>query len=443
MTDNRVESTQQGREKLFNLNSEDLANMLRDLAKWLGISLVLGTLSGGASAVFLISLEWATDYRVNNPSIVHALPVIGLGIGYIYHKYAGDAAKGNNLVIEEVNSNNGRIPLRMAPMVLLGTVGTHLFGGSAGREGTAIQMGASMADYVWEKIGLSKEDRKLMIMAGISGGFSSVFGTPVAGLIFGLEVQSLGRIKYDGLIPCLFTAFIGDYVTRLIGATHSHYPQVITTGIDLVSLLKFSASGIIFGLVSIAFIELIHAIRKLLWRYFPWSPVHPFIGGVVLLAMTFLVGSQDFLGLSLPLIQDSLRTSVPSNTFLIKLVFTAVTLGSGYLGGEVTPLFVIGSTCGYFLGNVLGVDPYLMASAGFVSVFAGCSNTPLACSIMAIELFGGGVASYAIPSCYLAYLASGHRGIYSTQRVEVPKNSCTEIEPDECLSDFQKRRNHG
>lgn len=441
MTDTQVGTRKElSKKRLLNLYPEDLANTLKDYTKWLGISLILGTLSGAASAVFLISLGWATDYRVSHPRIVYVLPLVGLAIGYIYHRYAGDAAKGNNLVIEEVNSNKGRIPLRMAPLVLLGTVGTHLFGGSAGREGTAIQMGASMADSVWERLRLSREDRKIMIMAGISGGFSSVFGTPVAGMVFGMEVQSLGRIKYDGLIPCLLTAFIGDYVTRLIGATHSHYPQVATISIDIVNLLKFSAAGILFGLISILFIELIHVIKKLLKTHVPWSPAHPFIGGAVLLVLTYLSGSQDYLGLSLPMIQDSLRTGVPSYTFLLKLVFTAVTLGSGYLGGEVTPLFVVGSTCGYFLGGVFGVDPYLMASAGFVAVFAGCSNTPLACSIMAIELFGGGIASYAIPACYMAYLASGHRGIYSTQRVEVPKNSCIELEPDECLHEYQERR---
>lgn len=426
--------------RLINLNPQDFGLLLKDLLKWTPISIVLGILSGAASAVFLISLKMVTEYRVSHPNIVYVLPFAGLLIGYVYHKYAGLAAKGNNLVIEEVNSNKGHIPLKMTPLVLIGTVLTHLFGGSAGREGTAIQMGASMADSVWSFLGLSREYRKLMLMAGISGGFSSVFGTPVAGLVFGLEVQSLGKIKYDGLIPCLITAFVGDYVTRIIGATHSHYPQIVTVGLDLVSLLKFSVAGILFGFVSIAFIELIHVIKKVLKTSFPWSPIHPFIGGVTLLIMTYLEGSQEYLGLSLPMIQDSLRTGVFGYAFIIKLLFTAVTLGSGYLGGEVTPLFVIGSTCGYFLGIVFGVDPYLMASVGFVAVFAGCSNTPLACSIMAIELFGGGIASYVIPTCYMAYLASGHRGIYSTQRVEVAKNMTVEIESDISLAENQERK---
>ena len=431
-------------DKLFNLNLRDFRNLLQNLIKWILIGGLIGILSGTASAIFLISLNWATNTRISNQNIIYILPVTGLIIGYIYHRYAGIAALGNNLVIEEIHKNQNQIPLKMAPLVYLGTVATHLFGGSAGREGTAIQMGASLADELRRLTGLGNIDRRLMIMAGISGGFGSVFGTPVAGLIFGMEVQKLGRIRYDGLIPCLVSSYIGDYVTRGLGATHSHYPQITAMAIDTLTLAKLALMGLIFGLASIIFIELIHGIKHILTLKFKWKPIHPVIGGTALLLLVHLLQTTDYLGLSLPLISKTMDgTGVVWYAFLLKILFTAITLGSGYLGGEVTPLFVIGSTLGYALGGFFGVDPTLMASVGFVSVFAGCSNTPLACSIMAVELFGGEITSHVIVSCYMAYLASGHRSIYGTQRVTVPKTPETEIHPDESLLEYIERIDSG
>jgi H+/Cl- antiporter ClcA len=329
----------------------------------------------------------------------------------------------------------------MAPFVLFGTVMTHLFGGSAGREGTAIQMGASLADGVRRLLRLSPEDRRLMLMAGISGGFGSVFGTPVAGFVFGMEVQSVGRIRYEGMVPCLVAAIVGDLVTRAWGVTHALYPALVNVEIDPLLLVKVVIAGIAFGLTSILFVELIHTVKHLHNRYLKYPPLRSFVGGAVIVGLMLIVDTQDYLGLSLPLIQQSLDgTGVPTFAFLLKLIFTAITLGSGFLGGEVTPLFVIGSTLGFTLGGLLGVDPTFMASIGFVAVFAGASNTPLACSLMALELFGGGSALYIVVGCVIAYLASGHRGIYVTQIVNSPKAHGVDIPADESLRAIAERR---
>jgi H+/Cl- antiporter ClcA len=389
-------------------------------------------------------LQWATNFRLANPTLLFLLPVVGLLLGWIYHRFAGTAARGNNLIIEEVHINKEPIPVKMAPLVLLGTVLTHLFGGSAGREGTAIQMGSSLADWLHRRLGLSREDRRMMLMAGISGGFGSVFGTPVAGFVFGLEVQSLGRIRYEGILPCLIAALVGDLATRAWGVAHTHYPALINIEPDLVLILKVVAAGIAFGLTSLLFIELTHSIKHIAKQLLPWSPLRPLVGGVVIIGLVLLIGSQDYLGLSLPLIQQSLKaTGVVAFAFLFKLVFTAVTLGSGFLGGEVTPLFVIGSTLGYTVGRVLGVDPVFMASIGFVAVFAGASNTPLACALMGMELFGGGSALYLILGTFVAYLASGHRSIYVTQRVDTPKVLGLDILAEESLEALSERRSQG
>lgn len=429
---------------LFHLHPADFVALLRLIAKWTLRGIIIGLLCGTASAIFLTALAWATQIRLEQPWLLWWLPVAGLFVGWIYYRFGGAAAQGNNLVIDEVNRSRATIPLRMAPLVLLGTVITHLFGGSAGREGTAIQMGASLADSVHRLLGFSPADRRMTLMAGISGGFGSVFGVPVAGAIFGMEVQSVGRIHYEGLIPCFVAAYVGDLVTRAWGVPHAHYPQLANVAIDPWLLLQVSAAGIVFGLTSLWFVELTHGIKRLMALPAMWAPLYPLIGGILIIGLTQFAGTDDYLGLSLPLIEQSLDGSgVVAYAFLLKLLFTAITLGTGYLGGEVTPLFVIGSTLGYTLGTFLGVDPTWLAAIGLVAVFAGASNTPLACAIMGVELFGGGGALYFFLACVVAYLVSGHRGIYGTQVVGVPKVPHLEVLENENLHALIARRQNG
>lgn len=409
--------------------------------KWSVLGSVAGMFAGTASWIFLTSLQWATATRVANPLLLYGLPFVGLLMGWLYAKFGGTAVQGNNLVIEEVNSNRSRIPVRMAPLVLLGTIVTHLCGGSAGREGTAIQMGASLADGVRRLLNLQGEDRRLLLMAGISGGFGSVFGVPVAGFVFGMEVQGVGRIRYDGIIPCLVASFIGDLVARSLGTPHAHYPHLAAIPLDFFLLLKIGTAGVCFGLTSLLFIELTHAIKDFTARFVGSPLITPIVGGVTIILLTFLVGTYDYLGLSLPLIVDSVEgAGVVPWAFALKLLFTAVTLGTGYLGGEVTPLFVIGSTLGYALSGPLEVSSGLLASVGLVAVFAGASNTPLACALMGIELFGGAAAPYIFLGCVVAYLASGHRGIYTSQRIHQPKTRLTDLQPDDTLRSVRTRR---
>jgi H+/Cl- antiporter ClcA len=411
---------------VFHLDWDEHLAFLKMLVKWVALGSVVGALAGAASAVFLISLNWATNVRIDHPQLLFLLPAAGFAVGWVYYRYAGPAIRGNNLVIEtvsfrEAQGASGKIPLRMAPMVLAGTIITHLFGGSAGREGTAIQMGASLAGAMRRALRLNDADRRLMVMAGISGGFGSVFGTPIAGFVFGMEVQNVGQMRYEGVVPCL-TAAVGDLMTRALGATHSHYPHLADMGVDFGLLAKVTLAGIAFGLASLLFIELTHLVKRLCKRFFGWSPLHTVADGFAIIALTLLLGTQDYLGLSLPLIQRSVTgEGVPSSAFLLKIIFTASTLGTGFLGGEVTPLFVIGSTLGYALAGPLGLQPAFLASIGFVAVFAGASNTPLACALMGMELFGGGSPIYLALGCFIAYLASGHRGIYVTQVVGTPK----------------------
>lgn len=437
--------TQKRVEDRVNFYFGDSVSLVCFAAKWGGVGIIVGILAGSASALFLTSLAWMTQARLENPWLVWLLPLAGLLVGWLYWRFGGSAVQGNNLVIDEVNRDQSPIPLRMAPFVLFGTLITHLFGGSAGREGTAIQMGASLADTVGRLLRrfpwLASLDRRMVLMAGISGGFGSVFGVPVAGAIFGMEVQRVGRVRYEGLIPCLVASYVGDLVTRAWGVPHAHYPQWAAHSIDPWLLLKVVIAGAAFGLTSLLFVELTHGIKQVMARWPVWPPFKPFVGGVIVIALTLLVGTHDYLGLSLPLIEASLMGGgVVASAFLWKTLFTAITLGTGYLGGEVTPLFVIGSTLGYTLGLFLGIDPTLMAAIGLVAVFAGASNTPLACTLMGVELFGGGILLYLFLGCVVAYLVSGHRGIYSTQLIDMPKSPSLDVVQDENLHTLMRRR---
>lgn len=390
--------------------------------KWGVLASIIGGLAGIASALFLTALAWATDQRTQTPLLLFGLPVVGFGVGWLYHHYGANANKGNHWVIEQIHMNTERIPARMAGFVLVGTVLSHLFGASVGREGTAVQMGASLADSLRRLLGIRGENRRIMLMTGVSAGFSAVFGTPIAGLVFSLEFQSIGKIRYEGLFPCLIGALVGDGVVRALGVTHSHYPLMPVTGFDALLLLKVALAGSIFGLASAAFIEWTEWVKRQQARFVAYPPFRPMVGAIGLIIAVLVLQDTTYLGLSLPLIQTSLHAeSLFIGAFALKIFFTGLSLGSGFMGGEVTPLFVIGATLGSALSPFLGIEAGFLAMIGFVAVFAGASNTPLACALMGIELFGGGGAIYLVVGCVVAYLVSGHRSIYHTQRLDVAK----------------------
>jgi chloride channel protein, CIC family len=394
------------------------------VARMAVLGCVVGVLAGVSSAVFLVTLDWATDTRESHEWLLFLLPAAGLLVGLAYLHLAGSAATGNNLIIDEIHEPRAWIPRRMAPLVYGATVVTQLFGGSAGREGTAIQMSGSLTDATFRRLfPLGAVERRLLLIAAIAGGFGAVFGVPIAGLVFALEVQSIGRMRYDAIVPALAASMVGDRVVHALGVHHTPVPIIGPVDLSLGLAAKAIVAGIACGLVATAFIELTHAIRRGAARLLRWSPWRPFVGGLVVIALTGLAGTTAYLGLSIPLITASLAggAGVAVMAFAWKLLFTAVTLGSGFQGGEVTPLFVIGATLGATLGWALHAPVPLFAAMGFVAVFAGAANTPIACTVMAVELFGAGPIVPVAMACVLSYVCSSHRGIYTSQRIAVSK----------------------
>lgn len=398
------------------------AALVVHLLRWVALGSLVGVLAGVSSAAFLTALDWATEQFTGRPGLLYGLPLAGLAVGAAYHYGGGRSVEGHNLIIDEIHDPHDWVPGRMAPLVFVGTVVTHLFGGSAGREGTAIQMSGSLTDGASRLLGLNASDRRIMLISAIAGGFGSVFGVPLAGAVFGLEVQAVGRVRYEALVPALAASVVGDMVVLGLGVRHTPTPDLGAVALSAGLLGKVAVAGLAFGLAGVVFSELTHGLKRAFTRWIPWAPGRPFVGGVLVIVLTLAVGNRLYNGLSDGLIESSLfGGDVPTWGFVLKIVFTAVTLGSGFVGGEVTPLFVIGATLGATLAGLLGVPVPFLAALGFVAVFAGASNTPLACTIMGVELFGAGAVPYFATACVVSYVCSSHRGIYGSQRVGAAK----------------------
>ncbi|HEV7347066.1 voltage-gated chloride channel family protein [Telluribacter sp.] len=407
----------------FLLRSFEQTSYLLFVVKWLFISALVGVLAGSASAFFLLSLDWVTNYREANGWIIWLLPLGGLIIGLSYHYLGQDVVKGNNQLLEEFHSPRQIIPLKMAPLVLFGTLVTHLFGGSAGREGTAVQMGGAIADQFTRWFRLKNRDRKVLLVIGISAGFASVFGTPLAGTVFALEVLAIGFLRYEALFPSLLTAVIADYTCLWWQMEHTRYFIADIPGMEPVYLLWAVGAGILFGLTALIFSIIVHFFGDGFKASIKYPPLRPVAGGAVLAVVIYLMGTTKYIGLGIPTIVAAFNEPLPPYDFLIKILLTTFTLGAGFKGGEVTPLFFIGATLGNALALFMPLPVALLAGMGFVAVFAGATNTPIACTLMGIELFGIESGVFIGIACVTAYLFSGHTGIYSSQVVGSPKHS--------------------
>ena len=398
--------------------------------KLIALVVPMSAAAGCACAFFLWSLEAVTRLRFDHPWLLYLLPLAGMAVAWFYTRHGGASDGGNNLIIDRIHDPGGGVPRRMAPLVLLGTLATHLCGGYAGREGTAVQMGGSIASGVARHFKLAGDQLSALLMGGVAAGFGAVFGTPLAGAVFAVEVAVIGRPKWKALPLCLLAAYLGDWICRAWGGGHTHYHIQQASGLAAADYAghaalwgKIGLAAVAFGVVSYLFSGACHHLSSFWKRWISQPVLRPVAGGLIVIALFHMVGTADYLGLggwspdpgAVTLSSLFASPEIHPWSWAWKLVFTAVTVSSGFKGGEVTPLFFIGAALGNALAGVMGAPPGLFAALGFVAVFAGASNTPVACTLMGIELFGVEYAAPVAVACFIAFLCSGHSGIYLSQ----------------------------
>ena len=387
--------------------------------KWIAIYLLIGGIVGTATAFFLQTLDYVSLFREKHIWLVYFLPIAGLMIGLVYYYYGEVANKGNNLIIETHHSlEHGEtpkpIPFKMAPMVYLSTLLTHIVGGSAGREGTAVQMGGAIADQFTGLFKLNTADRKTILIIGISSGFAAVFGTPLAGAFFAIEILSITNTKKNQLAASLFVAYIAHYSCLAWQVKHTIYSIPNIPAISLPTLAWAIFAGILFGLTALAFTSTGKLFENI-FNKIKFAPLRPFIGGIIIALFIVVFNSTKFIGLGIPSIQDAFINNAGQFDFAIKLILTSFTLSAGFKGGEVTPLFFIGATLGNILIWFIPLPMALLAGMGFVAVFSGATNCVIASIVLGIELFGMQAGIYVGLASVAAYFTSGPNGIYSAK----------------------------
>ncbi len=405
--------------------------IIKQQLRWILLVIPIAIVIGSMVALFLWLLTLAIHYRFKHTWLLYLLPFAGILIHLIYKGLGQSAEKGNNLIIDEINQANGGVPKRMAPIILLTTIITHLFGGSAGREGTAVQIGGSIAAMFGRWFKATDAEMRIMLIAGIAAGFGAVFGTPLTGAVFALEVLTLGRIKYNAFLPALAASIIGNYAVGAWGVQHTAYRidsiapvNFLYVSFNLLLLVKIVIASVVFGLMSWGFAIGVQQVKSFFVRCLKIQWLIPFIGGCIIIGLTYLINKPDYLSLGVDAEYPGAVT-IPSAfythgadtwSWFWKSIYTIITLGTGFKGGEVTPLFYIGATLGHSIAVLLNSPVSLFAGLGFVAVFAGATNTPLACTIMGAELFGNQYILVFFVACFIAYFFSGHTGIYSSQR---------------------------
>ena len=384
------------------------------LIRWALLAAFVGCVAGALSAAFIEALDWATTSREARDWLVWLLPLAGLAVGSAYHYGGKGLERGSNLIVEQIRAHDTGIPLRMSPLIFVGSTVSHLFGASVGREGAALQLAAGVADPVGRRLGLSSPDRSLLLITAVAGGFGSVFGVPVTGAVFALEVPRIGRVRYERIVPAVVASFVGDATVSALGVEHTRYPSLPGFEWSLSLALRIVLLGFAAGLVAMGFVALTHKVRDVITRLVRWYPLRPALGGAAVAALVLVFGWRDHQGLSIHLAQQAFAGTA-AGFWPAKPLLTAVSVGSGFVGGEVIPMVVTGALLGAFLGSILGANVALFAMVGSVAMLAGAANTPIACVVLGAELFGGsGVVLFAL-ACAVAYVSSGHRGIYGAQ----------------------------
>lgn len=388
--------------------------------RWLFLSSIVGLIVGAFSSAFSWCMTTATNLRLTYSWLLFLLPVGGLVIVFMYRSMGMKHDRGTNLILRAVRSAES-IPFRVAPLIFISTVITHLFGGSAGREGAALQLGGSIGNKIGSVMKVDEQDTKIMVMCGMSAAFSALFGTPMAAAIFPLEVASVGIMQYSALLPCIFSSLIASQFASTMGIAPEAFTIVSIPEFAAIPALKIILVAAICGFVSTVFCYILHTTHKEYSRLIKNQYIRIAAAGVIVVLLTLLLGTRDYNGAGIPVIERAMEGEVIWYAFLAKIVMTALTLGAGYRGGEIVPSFFVGATLGCLLGQIFGISPSLCAAVGMISLFCGATNCPLASMLIGFELFGFQGVYYILIAVAVSYSFSGYRGLYQQQEIVYSK----------------------
>lgn len=399
---------------------ESAKTYLSTFLKWIFLGGITGSAGGLIGTLFHVSVEKVTEYRLENNWVLYFLPIGGIIIAFLYKSFKMSDSTGTNQIIDSIRSDQ-QVPVRLAPLIFISTVITHLFGGSAGREGAALQIGGSIGSFVGNIFKLDEKDKHIIVLCGMSGVFSALFGTPLTATFFAMEVISIGVIYYSSMVACLVSSTVAYGISLYYGVEPVHYhlnyiPEISIKTVIATVILAASLAGL-----SIIFCITIHKTEHLLKHKIKNAYIRGFAGGLTILILTLLVGTNDYNGAGMNIIANAINGIVKPEAFLLKIIFTTITLGAGFKGGEIVPTFFIGATFGCLIGGIIGLDPGFSAAIGLIALFCAVVNAPVASIILSVELFGiGGFLLFGI-ACSVAYILSGYYGLYSSQKIVYSK----------------------
>lgn len=391
-----------------------------DFLRWIILAIITGFVVGGVGILFVKGLGLANDFRNAHHWMILALPLAGLFIVFLYKISNYENDKGTNLVISTLHAES-QIPFRMAPLIFVSTILTHLFGGSAGREGAALQLGGSIGNQLGRWFKLNDEDTRMLVMCGMSAAFSAIFGTPLAAVIFAMEVGSIGIMHYAAFVPCMFASLVASTFAHEMGCHAEAFTITEPVDFSLVPALLIVLLGILCAVVSMIFCKTLHESGHLFRKYIPNAYLRVVAGSAIVILLTVILRTTAYSGAGVNLIEEAFLGEAPMMAFFWKIIFTAITLGVGFKGGEIVPSFCIGATFGCMFGTLVGFSPSLCAAVGMVAVFCGVTNSPITSLIIGFEMFGFDSMRYLLISVAISYMLSGYTGLYSEQTITTSK----------------------
>ena len=386
------------------------------LLKWAMLSSLTGVVTGLVGTVFFYMLSMAANLFGRYPQLLYALPLLGLMIVFLYRRFWPDRPGDTNLVLSSLSTHE-RIPLRMVPLIFVSTILTHLGGGSAGREGAALQIGGSLGAFLGKLLRFDNKEREILIMCGMSAAFAALFGTPATAAVFALEVAHVGVMRYFALLPCVISSIAARLVAHRFHVEAEQFPVSLLPELSAGNATKILLLGIFCGLLSLLFCMLLHRAGDVFARLFKNPYVRVVAGGLTIIALTLLTGHRGYNGAGTAIIAAAVAGEATGGAFAMKMIFTAITLGSGFKGGEIVPTLYVGATFGCVLGGILGLPAPVAAAAGMAALFCGVTNCPITALVLSIELFGSeGICLYIL-AIAASYVASGYQSLYHVQRI--------------------------